>query len=80
MSHDRPLVESRARRLLLYLKHNRGRIVADGALLLGWVLAATLIFDWLEQPTWVLYLVLFIGVVAYTRITPTWERPYRSPD
>ncbi|MCU4926529.1 hypothetical protein OB905_11125 [Halobacteria archaeon AArc-dxtr1] len=80
MEGDRPLVESRYRRLVLYAKHNGGRIVADLSLLIVWVFTATAAFDWLEQPTWLLYVVLFAGVVLYSRITPTWERPYRSPD
>ncbi|NGM68199.1 hypothetical protein G6M89_04095 [Natronolimnobius sp. AArcel1] len=80
MNRNQPVVESRSRRLLLYLRHNRGRIVTDCALLLVWVFTATVAFGWLEQPTWLLYVVLFTGVVIYSRITPTWERPYRSPD
>ena len=80
MTTDRPLIESRPRRLLAYLRHNSGRMLVDAAVLLAWVLATAAVLDWLDQPRWLLYVVLFTGVVVYTRITPTWERPYRSPD
>lgn len=80
MASERPVIESRARRLLAYLRYNRGRIVTDSSLLLVWIFVATATFDWLSQPPWLLYVVLFTGVVLYTRVTPTWERPYRSPD
>ncbi|AGB17142.1 hypothetical protein Halru_2561 [Halovivax ruber XH-70] len=80
MDSEQPVIESRPRRLLAYLRYNGGRIVADVALLLGWMFVASATFDWLEQPSWLLYVVIFSGVVLYTRVTPTWERPYRSPD
>jgi len=80
MASERPVIDSRARRLLAYLRHNLGRIVVDGSLLIVWIFVATATFEWLEQPLWLLYVVLFTGVVMYTRVTPTWERPYRSPD
>lgn len=80
MVSERPVIESRARRLLAYLRYNRGRIVTDASLLLVWIFVATATFDWLSQPPWLLYVVLFTGVALYTRVTPTWERPYRSPD
>ena len=80
MKSDRPLIESRPRRLLAYLDHNKGRMFVDATVLFIWILVASAIFDQLQQPTWLLYIVLFSGVVLYSRITPTWERPYRSPD
>ena len=80
MTRDRPLIESRPRRLLAYLRHNSGRMLVDASVLLAWILATAAVLDWLDQPRWLLYVVLFAGVVVYTRITPTWERPYRSPD
>lgn len=80
MARTRRLVESRSRRLWLYVTHNGRRMVIDASLLIVWVSVATALLEWLEQPTWLLYVVLFAGVVLYSRITPTWERPYRSPD
>ncbi|MFC3957719.1 hypothetical protein [Halovivax cerinus] len=80
MASERPVIESRSRRLLAYLRFNRARIVTDVSLLLVWMFVASATFDWLEQPPWLLYVVTFTGVVLYTRVTPTWERPYRSPD
>lgn len=80
MEPDRPRIDSRTRRLVAYLRHNRSRIAVDAALLAAWVLATSTAFDILELPSWLLYVVLFVGVVVYTRITPTWERPYQSPD
>ncbi|WP_247729739.1 hypothetical protein [Halovivax limisalsi] len=80
MDSERPVIDSRARRLLAYLRHNGGRMLVDSSLLIAWIFAATATFEWLDQPPWLLYVVLFSGVVLYTQITPTWERPYESPD
>ncbi|MFC7114338.1 hypothetical protein ACFQH2_04290 [Natronoarchaeum sp. GCM10025703] len=80
MGEDRPTIRSRSRRLVAYLSHNRTRILVDVALLTAWVLATSAVFGWLDLPNWLLYVVVFTGVVAYARFTPTWERPYRSPD
>lgn len=80
MSGDQPRVDSRRRRLVAYLRHNSERIVVDVAVLTAWLFATTTVFEWLALPRWLLYIVLFVGVVVYSRITPTWERPYRSPD
>lgn len=80
MARDPPRIESRTERLVAYLRHNGSRILVDVAVLVTWLLALSTAFAWFELPTWLLYVVLFAGVVSYTRITPTWERPYRSPD
>lgn len=80
MTDDHPRIDSRSRRLVAYLRHNRERILTDVALLVAWVLATTTGFGWLGLPSWLLYLVLFVGIVVYSRITPTWDRPYRSPN
>lgn len=80
MSGERPTIRPRHRRLVAYLAHNRDRMIVDVALLTAWVLATSTLFHWLNLPNWLLYVVLFTGVVAYGQLTPTWERPYRSPD
>ena len=80
MEDDPPTIRSRLRRLLAYLGHNRNRIVVDIALLTTWVLATSTAFSWLDLPNWLLYVVVFAGVVAYARFTSPWERPYQSPD
>lgn len=80
MTAELPEIDSRAQRLLAYLRHNRDRMLADLLVILAWVIATSAIFDFLGLPTWLYYIVLFAGVVMFTRITPTWERPYRSPD
>lgn len=76
----RPTISSRPRRLAAYLRHNRARILTDIAVLSAWVLLTSTTFSWLGLPNWLLYVVIFTGVVVYARLTPTWERPYRSPD
>lgn len=55
-------------------------MVIDMTVLLAWMIALWTIFNFFELPRWLLYIVLFVGVIFYSRITPTWERPYRSPD
>lgn len=77
---ERPLIESRWRRLRAYLRHNQEQIFIDGLLLLSWILLLSGISAWFGLPRWLFYIVLFVGVVVYTRSTPTWVRPYRSPD
>lgn len=80
MATDHPKIESRSRRLVAYIDHNKGRIIVDLAILAAWLLVASSIFGLLGLPNWLLYVVLFVGVVLFSRVTPTWERPYQSPD
>lgn len=75
-----PEIHSRTRRLAAYLDHNRDRMLVDLSVILAWVIATWAIFGALTLPRWFFYLVLFTGVIVYSRITPPWERPYRSPD
>lgn len=77
---DRPITESRTRRLLAYVRHNRIQLVVDLAILLTWIIVSVTVFRWLLLPQWLHYLVLFLGVAVYSKLTPDWERPYRSPD
>lgn len=75
-----PTIDSRWERLLVYLRHNRDRMVVDLSLLAAWLVLATTLFEVLDLHRWLLYIVLFVGVVFYTRVTPVWRRPYHSPD
>ena len=77
---DAPVVESRRERLLAYLRHNWSRIVVDAAILATWLLVTTLVFQWFALPWWLLYVVVFVGVVVYTRVTPSWRRPYKRQE
>lgn len=77
---ERPELQSRWRRLVAYLRYNSEQIVVDVAILSAWTLASATVFQLLGLPRWLHYLVLFLGVVAYSRLTPTWRRPYESPD
>jgi hypothetical protein len=75
---DRPVIERRHRRLVAYLSHNRHQLLVDAAILLAWMVGSATLFRRLALPPWLHYLVLFLGVVIYARVTPNWERPYRS--
>lgn len=75
-----PRVDSRTGRLAAYLRHNGSRIFVDAALLSAWIVVAVTLFEFVEYHRWLLYFVVLLGVIIYTRITPPWERPYRSPD
>lgn len=77
---DQPTIEPRHRRLLAYLQHNASQLLVDAAVLLSLVIGASIAFDWLALPSWLYYLVLFVGIVVYSAVTPNWERPYESPD
>lgn len=77
---DRPVIQSRPRRLVAFLRHNRDQLVTDAAIIFAWIVASTAVFQWLVLPVWLHYFVLFAGIIVYSRITPNWERPYRSRD
>lgn len=77
---DLPVIESRRRRLIMYLRHNWSLMVVDAAILAAWLVVTTSVFQWFALPSWLLYLVVFVGIVVYARLTPGWQRPYRSPD
>ncbi|PSP87692.1 hypothetical protein BRC87_11235 [Halobacteriales archaeon QS_4_66_20] len=66
--------------MLAYLHHNWSRIVTDAAILATWLLVTTLVFQWFALPWWLLYVVVFVGVVVYTRVTPSWRRPYKRQE
>lgn len=77
---DPSTTPSRTGRLLAYLRHNRDQLVVDAAVLLTWIVVSAALFRWLTLPQWLHYLVLFVGIAVYSKLTPNWERPYRSPD
>ncbi len=77
---DHPRIETRRKRLKEYLRHNGGRILVDSAILATWIIVAVTIFEWIDYHRWLLYFMVFLGVLIYSRVTPTWERPYTSPD
>lgn len=73
-------IESRPARLKAYLVFNRERIMVDFSVMAAWLFGTWTIAAAIRFPTWLFYLVLFIGVIIYSRLTPPWVRPYRSPD
>lgn len=77
---DRPLLESRWRRLVAYCRHNGERICRDTAVLIAWAVVMTIWIRGFGLPRWACYVVTFVGVVGYTSATTPWSRPYRSPD
>ncbi|SEP98739.1 hypothetical protein [Natrinema salaciae] len=77
---DRPVLESRRRRLVAYCRHNGERICRDTAVLVAWALVMTIWIRGFGVPRWLCYVVTFVGVVAYTQATTPWSRPYVSPD
>jgi hypothetical protein len=74
---DPSTTETRTRRLVAYLRQNRDQMVVDAAVLLSWIVVSAALFRFLSLPQWLHYLVLFVGIGAYSRLTPDWERPYR---
>lgn len=80
MADEPPEIESRRGRLAAYLRYNAERMLVDLLVLVAWIVATSAIFGLLDLPRWLLYVVVFAGVVIYSRITSPWERPYRSPD
>lgn len=80
MAEDLPKIGRRHDRLVAYLRYNGVRMTVDALVIAAWILINWSIFAWLGLPTWLLYVTLFAGVIVYSRITPTWTRPYRSPD
>ncbi|QRV13439.1 hypothetical protein [Haloterrigena salifodinae] len=80
VNDDRPVLESRRRRLRAYLRHNAERICRDAVVLAGWALVMVLWIQDFGVPRWLCYLATFVGVVGYTQVTAPWVRPYTSPD
>ena len=80
MDEEPPEIEARSRRLRAYIHHNGDQMVVDLSVIFAWILTSWTIFGFLRWPGWLLYIVLFTGIIVYSRVTPTWERPYRSPD
>lgn len=80
MAADPPKLRSRHQRLIAYLRFNGPRMVVDLLVMVAWILVSISVFSWFALPTWFLYVCIFAGVIIYSRITPTWQRPYRSPD
>lgn len=80
MSDEHGELRSRSDRLRAYLSYNRNQMLVDLLVLTAWLIATYTIFGILGLPAWFFYLILFIGVIAYSRVTPPWSRPYRSPD
>uniref|UniRef100_A0A8A2VLE6 DUF8119 domain-containing protein n=1 Tax=Haloterrigena alkaliphila TaxID=2816475 RepID=A0A8A2VLE6_9EURY len=80
MGDDRPVLESRRRRLTAYLRHNGERICRDAAVLTTWALLMTIWVQGYGLPRWLCYVVTFVGVVGYTHVTSPWSRPYVSPE
>lgn len=73
-------IRSRLARLRAYVSHNIDRMLVDGSVIAAWLLGTWTVFGSIGLPTWLFYLVLFLGVIIYSRLTPPWARPYRSPD
>lgn len=80
MAEEHERMRSRSDRLRAYIAYNRKQMVVDVLVLSAWLIATWTIFGALDFPAWMFYLILFIGVIAYSRLTPPWSRPYRSPD
>lgn len=68
---DHPWVRQSA----AYLRENAWRLVVDLVVMAAWVVFGTEALRVLELPTWLQYVVLFLGVVIYVNTTPQWERP-----
>lgn len=73
-------VESRIRRVLEVLGHNRNQLVVDAAIMTTWLVVSAATFRWLGLPQWLHYLVLFGGIATYVKLTPDWERPAQDPE
>lgn len=80
MAANPPELRSRRQRLIAYVHFNRTRMTVDVLVVVAWILVNLSVFGWFSLPTWLLYVSIFVGVIVYTRISPTWQRPYRSPD
>lgn len=80
MTGEARRIDSRRDRLRAYLRHNHERIIVDLIVLVAWIVVTRAVFGVLALPQWLFYLVLLLGVFIYSRVTPPWERPYRSPD
>jgi hypothetical protein len=67
---DLPVIESRRRRLIAYLRHNGSLMVVDAAILAAWLVVTTAVFRWLALPSWLLYVVVFSGLSSMLESPP----------
>lgn len=74
-SHDRSWIE----RVVAFVRQNYSLLLLDLVVLVSWTVLGTEILRMLGAPRWLQYVVLFLGVVVYTQVTPQW-RPVREPD
>ncbi|MGZ0746552.1 MULTISPECIES: hypothetical protein [unclassified Haloparvum] len=65
---------SALRRSIAALRQNRDQLVVDAAVLLSWIVVSAALFRWLTLPQWLHYLVLFGGVVVYSKLTSGWDQ------
>lgn len=72
--------ESWWRRAFAFLRANRDQLVVDAIIIFTWIVVSAALFRELSLPRWLHYLVLFVGVVIYSRLTPNWERSARPVD
>ncbi len=75
-----PVIEPRRERLFAFLRYNRDQLIVDATVLLTWMLVSSAVFRFFVLPPWLHYVVLFVGIYLYARVSPDWERPYVSPD
>jgi uncharacterized protein (DUF983 family) len=62
------------RRATAFLRANRDQLVVDAMIIFAWIVVSAALFRELALPRWLHYLVLFVGVVLYSRLTPNWRR------
>lgn len=77
---EQTVIRSRRERVLSFLRYNRDQLIVDTAVLLTWILVSAAVFRYFTLPQWLHYIVLFVGIYLYARVSPDWERPYLSPD
>jgi uncharacterized protein (DUF983 family) len=70
----------RWRRATAFLRANRDQLVVDAMVMFAWIVVSAALFRELALPRWLHYLVLFVGVVIYSRLTPNWQRSVGPAD
>lgn len=75
MSDGRPR-PGRARRVLrgaaAFLVSGWRTLLVDALVVVTWLLALLLVFDWLGWPSWAFYVALFAGIAAYSALATWW--------
>lgn len=61
-------------RVAVFVRQNYSLLLLDLVVLVTWGVIGSELLSVLGAPPWLQYVVLFLGVVLYTQLTPQWQQ------